>query len=329
MRLWLSIVALALLSACSSPRPAPVADVKPEPYVRIYQGDTNRLELQIAVRKFEPARHKGPAVWLTGVSHIGESNYFVQLQAHLDAQNLVLFEGISDRSANRPPDQHGRQPASGGGDQPEAAPAEARMSSLQSTMASSLGLAFQLEAIDYDRASFRNSDLSIQDLRRLLAEHGGGQSFESLLQMMEGGTFFDALLQMGLRFLGSTPKLQALSKLALMEMIGQIQGDPAQVRGLPADLKQLLEVLIEKRNERVINDLKVELGRRNPVASISIFFGTGHMPDFERRLRTELSYRSVDQLWLTAFSIDLRQARISQTEVETIRKFVQTSLEQP
>ena len=329
MRLWLSLVALALLSACSSPRPAPVADVKPEPYVRIYQGDTNRLELQIAIRKFEPAKQKGSVVWLTGVSHIGESNYFVQLQAHLDAQNLVLFEGISDRSANRPHDQHSRQPASGGGDRPEAAPVEARMSSLQSTMASSFGLAFQLEAIDYDRASFRNSDLSIQDLRRLLAEHGGGQSFESLLQMMEGGTFFDALLQMGLRFLGSTPKLQALSKLALMEMIGQIQGDPAQVRGLPADLKQLLEVLIEKRNERVINDLKVELGRPKPVAYISIFFGTGHMPDFERRLRTELNYRPVDQLWLTAFSIDLRQARISQTEVETIRKFVQTSLEQP
>src|SRR6266404_3605008 len=71
MRLWPSLVFVVLLPACSAPRPSPAPDAKPEPYVRIYDGDSNRVELQIALRKFEPARQKGPAVWLTAVSHIG------------------------------------------------------------------------------------------------------------------------------------------------------------------------------------------------------------------------------------------------------------------
>jgi len=62
-----------------------------EPYVRIVHAESNVVQLQIAVRKFLPAGNKRPAVWLTGVSHIGETNYFAAIQKHLDAQTLVLF----------------------------------------------------------------------------------------------------------------------------------------------------------------------------------------------------------------------------------------------
>src|SRR5262245_54526497 len=228
MRLLAWLIVLALLPACSSPRPpASAAEIHPAAYVRINDEDTNFIQLQIAVRRFVPAHHRGPAVWLTGVSHIGETNYFARLQEHLDAQRLVLFEGISSHSLSgspAPTPESTRAGAGAGTNEAEAGPSGAKLSSLQSTMAASFGLAFQLDAIDYARPNFRNSDLSVQELRRLLAEQGGGQSFESLLQMMQGGSFFDALMQVALRFLGTSPKFQAMSKLALMEMIGEIQG---------------------------------------------------------------------------------------------------------
>jgi len=331
MRLSAWFTLLVLLPACSSPRPpASAADIKPEPYVRINDADTNLIQLQIAVRRFVPAHHRGPAVWLTAVSHIGETNYFARLQEHLAGQRLVLFEGISDHSpSGSAPVAESRGAGGGAGSNDgEAAPSQAKLSSLQSTMAASFGLAFQLDAIDYVRPNFRNSDLSVQELRRLLAEQGGAQSFESLLQMMQGGSFFDALIQVALRFLGTSPKFQAMSKLALMEMIGQIQGDPGQIRGLPPELKKLLQVLIERRNEKVIDDLKAELGKKDRSGSISIFFGTGHMPDFEKRLRSEFSYRPAEQEWLTAFSVNLRQAGVSRADVEMVRKFVGSSLDQ-
>ena len=283
------------------------------------------VQLQIAARRFVPARGKGPGIWLTGVSHIGESNYFARLQEHLEAQTLVLFEGISDRSVGPADTSHGPNSAGSGDTAPER---KGKLSSLQLSMADSLGLAFQLEAIDYTRPNFRNSDLSVQQLRELVAETGAGASFESLLNIMEGGSWLDAILQMVLRFLGTNPKFQGLSKLALMETIGQIRGDPSELRGLPPQLKQLLEVLIARRNAKVIADLKEQIQRVGRRSSIAVFYGTGHMPDMEQRLRRELGYRPAEQLWFTAFSVDLAAARISEGEWEFVHSFVKREMEQ-
>ena len=206
---------------------------------------------------------------------------------------------------------------------------------MQSSLAASLGLVFQLEAIDYDRTNFRNSDLSVGQLRGLIArqragagEVGATQSFESLLQILEGGSLLDVVLQVGLRFLGANPKLQAMSKLALIETIAQMKGDPSQLRGLPPQMKQLLAVLIEQRNQKVVDDLKAELREMSRDSSIAVFYGTGHMPDLEMRLRKQLRYKPAEQQWLTAFSVNLAQAGISQGELGFIRDFVKRELEQ-
>ena len=320
-------IALTLLvPGCSHMRRASVAELasSPEPYVQVIR-ESNVVQLQIAARRFVPARGKGPGIWLTGVSHIGESNYFARLQEHLEAQTLVLFEGISDRSVGPADTSHGPNSAGSGDSAPER---KGKLSSLQLSMADSLGLAFQLEAIDYTRPNFRNSDLSVQQLRELVAETGAGASLESLLNLMEGGSWLDAILQMVLRFLGTNPKFQGLSKLALMETIGQIRGDPSELRGLPPQLKQLLEVLIARRNAKVIADLKEQIQRVGRRSSIAVFYGTGHMPDMEQRLRRELGYRPAEQLWFTAFSVDLAAARISEGEWEFVHSFVKREMEQ-
>src|SRR2546426_8250652 len=102
-------IALTLLvPGCSHMRRASVVELasSPEPYVQVIR-ESNVVQLQIAARRFVPARGKGPVIWLTGVSHIGESNYFARLQKHLDAQTVVLFEGISDRSLGPADTSHG------------------------------------------------------------------------------------------------------------------------------------------------------------------------------------------------------------------------------
>ena len=311
------------VAQATAPRVQPLPET--EPYVRIANAQSNVVELQIAVRKFLPAENKGPAVWLTGVSHIGETNYFAAIQKHLNAQTLVLFEGVK----NGGPERELAQAESGVSSNHLATRQPAR-SSLQSSMADSLGLAFQLAAIDYHRPNFRNSDLSVQQLRRLIREHGAdgaADSFESLLQMMDGGSFWDGLLQVALRFLGSNAKLQALSKLALVEVLGQIKGDPSRLGAVSPTMKQLLEVLIERRNQKVIDDLKIETRSLRARDSVAIFYGTGHMPDLEQRLRKDLGYQPGKQIWLTAFSVDLPKAGISTTEHEFISKFVTRQLE--
>jgi len=337
MRLSIFFVLAALfLNGCSSPSSSKhsrkeKAVIAQQPYVRILKSDSNVVALEIAVRKFVPGRGHGPAIWLTGVSHIGQSNYYAALERHLDDQELVLFEVIGDHSSNSSPGEERKRaiPSS------DAHSSDKGGSSLQSDMAASLGLAFQLEAIDYSKPNFRNSDLSIQELREVMSarpsepsQQGAAQSFETLVQMMQGDSFFGAIMRMLMSFLGSNPKLQALTKIALMESIAVMDGDPAQLKGLTPELHELLVVLVQKRNQKVVEDLKAEIERKKGPASVAVFFGAGHMPDLELQLREKLKYKPAEDLWLTAFSVDMRKAEVSLAEVEFIRGFVKREMEQ-
>ncbi len=307
----------------------------PQPYVRISTKDSNLVQLQIAVRQFVPAHGHGPSVWLAGVSHIGESSYYAALQRFLDARTLVLYEGIGGAAAHTSGQAH--QPSSPASvDNEEHAPrARDDYGSLQTAMATSLGLVFQLDAIDYSRPNFRNSDLTIEELRNLLAKApadpdkaGAAQGFETLLQAMQGGTFMNTILKLGLGFLGASQKLQAMGRLAMIEVLGQIQGDPSQLHGLPPQMEDLLSVLLQRRNQKVFHDLNANLRDLGSNDSIAVFFGTGHMPDLERRLRSDLHYRPGRQMWLTAFSVNLAKTGITPAEVQFIRNLVRSQLQQ-
>jgi hypothetical protein len=330
---FLSAMLLAvLLASCSTPeraksRPASALPPPSQSCVRIANTSSNVVALQIAIRKFVPAHGKGAAVWLTGVSHIGDSNYYAALQKHLDAQRLVLFEGVSAT-----PDG----PARGAGSGPSgpAQPDRQDRPTLQAAMAKSLGLVFQLDAIDYRRPNFRGSDLSVAQLRKVFDEmppsdagSDASQGFENLLQLMQGGSLFEGLVQIGLGVIGSSPNLQGLAKLALIETLGQLNGDPARLRGLSPGLKQLLDVLVERRNQKVIADLKAELKKPANGGSIAIFYGTGHMPDLETRMRNELHYRPAEEIWLNAFSVNLVEAGISPGEALLMHSMVKRQLD--
>lgn len=332
-----SILAACVLSAgCSSPKPGgPGAAKDPEPFVRVENTDSNLIQLQIAVREFVPARGHGPAIWLTGVSHIGDSNYYAALQQHLAAQTLVLFEGISassERGADMtvPKASRTKDTASS-----TANSASDDAGGLQSSLAASLGLVFQLTAIDYQQSNFRNCDLSIPELRQLLAQSeattgasGAGESFEGVLQLMQGGSFFDSVLQVGLRFLGASPKLRALGRLALIDVIGEIQGDFSHLHGMPPEMQQLLEVLLQRRNQKVVSELEHDLSLLGKHDSIAVFYGTGHMPDLEKRLAQQLHYRPVAEHWFTAFSVNLAKAGVSESERQTVRNLIKLQLAQ-
>jgi hypothetical protein len=327
------LVLSALVSGCRTYlQPAILEESKaPAPYVRTSNGESNVLELQIAARRFVPARGKGPSVWLTGVSHIGTSNYFAELQRHLDAQTLVLFEGVGEHAQDFQTGKVRTKSSVGSGTNE---PAPKAGGGLQSSLANSLGLVFQLDTIDYERPNFRHSDLSIREIRDLLAEprgSGGGdaaQDFDNLLNMMEGDSFMNLVMQFGMGILASSPKLQAMSKVTLIEVITEMGGDPSRLGAISPELKQLLEVLIARRNQRVIDDLKTALKEVGRKGSISIFYGTGHMNEMETRLRKELHYQPIEDIWFPAITVNLAEAGISAGELEFIRGFIRSQMKQ-
>lgn len=314
-----ALTALAADPAQNTNTFPPRAEALASAYMRVSHPDSNTVRLEIAARKFVPVQGEGPAVWLTGASHIGESNYFRALQEHLDAQDLVLFEGVKQRP---------------GGAEAGIVP-EVGDDSLQLTLAESLGLAFQLKAINYRRAHFRNSDLSIPELQQCLMENlgesqdaGGTAELAALLALMDGSSFLGKVVQFGVRLLGSSPKLQALTKLTLIETIGQLRGDLSQMQGLPPEMKQLMQVLIQKRNQAVLKDLKAALRQRSSPRSISIFYGAAHMPDMEQRLRKEFTYRPAEEVWFNAISVQPGKAGVTEVELNFIRTLVRAQMEE-
>jgi len=306
--------------------------------MQVVRSDSGPFELQIALREFRPAKRSGPAIWLVAVSHIGDTNYYAAVQRHLDARALVLFEGVSERHSRHSSDSPGSPPLSNNalvkGDD------ESTQSSLQSTLANSLGLAFQLDAIDYDRPHFQNSDLTIRQMQALLTEnaganqeHGSGPPGKSdpqlsnLVGIMDGSSVLGAILHAGVKLLGSSPKLQALTKVAVIELFGNLEGDISQSPALPAEMKRLIDVLIQGRNRVVVNDLKAELPKLRKRDSVAVFYGAGHMHDLEMRIRSDLNYRPANQLWLTAITVDPGKAGVTDAELRMIQSVVKWQLQ--
>ncbi|KAF0178109.1 MAG: Uncharacterized protein FD161_2046 [Limisphaerales bacterium] len=339
--------AFAQVAATNRP-PSSLVRFAVEPFMRVTNGATGAVELQVAVRKLVPTNGTGPVIWLTGASHIGETNYYALLQKHLDAQALVLFEGIhargksgatnaaaSEKAATNPaPAAKKEAPA------PEPAAKAAERTTLQKDLAESLGLVFQLEAINYTGKHFRNSDLSVQELKELMdkddepaapdspKEKRKNEAFEQLLKAMEGNSLFGTLLKAGFKLVGGNPKLQAMTKLALIEALGGIRGDISRMKSLPEDMQRLMEVLIQARNDAVLKDLRTELNRAQPPASISVFYGAGHMDDLERRVRREFGYRAESDVWLPAFTVDYVKAGLSVIEATILRTMVQRQMQE-
>src|SRR6185436_19487934 len=104
-----------------------------------------------------------------------------------------------------------------------------------------------------------------------------------------------------LQLVAESPKLQAITKLALIEAFGALKGDMSQMQGMPEELKQLMDVLIRERNKAVMEDLRAELKSAKRTDSIAIFYGAGHLADLEKRLSRDLHYRPGEQIWLPAF----------------------------
>ena len=355
--------ALALAGCRTQPRaestPAPHSELRtPHSYTRIANPDTNTVQLQIALRKFVPLHHRGPAIWLAGTMHVGEPDYYRALQKYLDTQTIVLYEGINTETHERHV-QSDKQNKTQAHSSPSPLSAGARAGvrgndltddgtqtgtnagfSMQAALADSLGLVFQLNAIDYERTNFLNSDLSVLQIQRLMAgetnaisalpgkQTKSNSSFDTLLQVMDGTSLLGSLVKVGMQFIGANPKLQALAKLTLIEAVGRLKGDFSDLRGLPPDLKQMVKVLIEARNQNVLADLKTELKVIPHTGSIAVFYGTGHMEDLERRVTRELHYQPADEIWLTAFSVDLRKSGLSPAEVQVMRNLVKWQLDQ-
>ncbi len=302
---------------------------EPEPYLRAVDDEAGGRVLQIASRTLVSPEKQGPSVTLLGVSHLGNKTYYKEIQKKLDRADLVLFEGVGFGD-KVPKKNEGRSNA---------------VSEMQLSLARSMGLVFQLEAIRYDRAHFRNSDLSTEALMTRLkggplkAGRSGkegsseksqvsGQENKELMEALSGNSFVLNFLGKALSFFGKDPKFRALMKLAIVETLGAIEGDVTRLaESSGPDMEKFMKVLLEDRNTIVFRDLRKVLKGKNPPKEIVVFYGAAHMPDLEKRLVEKLGFQSKRDDWLVAFGVNPKEAGLSAFQVGLVRKMIRMQIQ--
>jgi len=285
-----------------------------EPYLRVDRGRSDQTAcLQVAVRTLAVG-DRNQRVQLVGVSHIGSARYYAGLQEALDAADVVLFEGVGgDRPAFRAATVE-RSPES---------------SSLQANLARALGLVFQLHHIDYTRDHFINSDLDSRQLLALFqgedlpeAREQAGAQMEHLLQTMEQATVSGQAGAAVLSYLDTRPGWSRGMRWAMVNILGSVSGDVTGYAGIPDSMRELMEVLIQRRNDVVLADIRHQLGAMPDGATVAVFYGAAHMHDFHRRLVEEDGAKEVAVEWRNAFCGNLERSGLNLLEKRMVTWFV-------
>ena len=246
--------------------------------------DEQPRALQAAIVTYA-ARHGGETVIVDLISalHIGDASYYSTLNDRFASYDALLYELIASEQARTP------KPGSG---------KTGVISHTQRIIKDALGLEFQLDKIDYERPNFVHADFSPDELSSDMQARG-----ESLYDYF-WRIFFAAVSQAAKDPLG----IQGMSRMAqALDSKNSLRVALAHDLARRLDLGDVLagpngSAIIEGRNQRALEVMQVEI--ESGARRIGIFYGAGHMPDFDWRLRTELSFEKQQESWIDAWKLE-------------------------
>ncbi len=230
---------------------------------------------------------------------------------------------------------------------------------LQVELASALGLTFQMDGVDYQRAHWRNSDLSVSELRRAFAgedvavretpatepkrgaasdrlsakERSDAASESSDDANQSGGDRgqTDALL----KTLSGEGALAGAMKF-VVRFMGKTPKSRANAKVMLAEMLQhadklmevqqgavaeMMDVIIHERNKRVLYDLDQIIENEPAVKHIAVYYGGGHLSAMAKSL-VERGYEPEGELWFPAISVDMEANGLDPKQIEQTRRMI-------
>ena len=254
-------------------------------FVRVAEDDQNQpLALQIAIASYAP-KSGGSRVDLISAIHIGDREYYEELNNRFHSYDALLYELVAPRDAvvSRPDSER-----------------RGVISSTQIMMKNMLELSFQLDEINYDAGNFVHADLTPAELSQSMDERG-----ESLY------VYFWRLFYASINQYAKDPL--GLNDMQMLSAVLSNDSDNSFKIMLAyemTDLDTLRDILgddadsavIGARNQRAIDVLRAQLDAG--AKRIAIFYGVAHMPDMERRMIDQLDLVYLDTTWVDAWRLD-------------------------
>lgn len=188
---------------------------------------------------------------------------------------------------------------------------------IQVQLANALGLEFQLAAVNYDRAKWRNSDMTIDQLEDKMKEAGLNGS--ALFSMLDGSSIMSKFVGFALGMVAKSPEMSFYFKATMVEML--VHADElmeTQAEALGKGMGQFMKVIVIDRNTTVFDDLKRVLKEEPAVRSIALFYGAGHLPDMEKRLGA-MGYTYRGSTWKDAVDVDATRVKGGRTVLKQVK----------
>ncbi len=256
-------------------------------YLRVEESDDGKPKsLQTAIVRYrgkKGTKFEGRIVDLVGVVHIGQHEYYADLNKRLSKYDSVLYELVApDGTRIKPEDLEKRRSI---------------LASMQSGMKDMLKLEYQLEKIDYLAENFRHADMSPEEFVEDL-ERRGDSLFKMFARMMGAGLASSAAsggdAGMLLALFSSDRPMRL--KQAMARQLVDIEVVTAGMDDENGD-----NTLIKGRNAKAFSVLtdELEAGKEK----LAVFYGAGHLPDMADRLEEEFEMVPRRTTWLNAWDL--------------------------
>jgi hypothetical protein len=317
---WLAVLSLLLGRVARSeekPEPAPKTEqaaeqpqadlpkTEPPKFVRVRKDDQGRsLAMETAVVRYLPAQGgtEGAVVDLIGAVHVGDKEYYDQLNKLFESYDVLLYELVAPEGTRIP--KEGRKG-------PSAHP----IGAMQDGMSAILELQHQLDSIDYTKGNFVHADMSPEEFAKSMANRG--ESFMQMFFRLMGQGMAQGATKQGMSDLDLLMALfskdRALKLKTLMaEQFNEIDGALAVLDGPEGS------TILTERNKRCFDVLDKLL--KDGKKKIGIFYGAAHLPDMERRLLADFAMKRDSEQWLAAWNLQKTKADKPQREKQQPEK---------
>lgn len=292
---------LAVADELQSTDKSAVKKAAASPFLRIRRDKQGEpLALETAVVRYRPALREGDvAIDLVSVVHLGERHYYQKLNDLFEDYDVVLYELVAEKGTRIP--KGGRSSTSN------------PLAMVQKIASTVLDLESQTSLIDYTAKNFVHADLSPDEIAATVKKRGDDGLTIAL------SVAADLLRQQNLKAQEPDRRparsiteeagelMSLLTDSAAPSKLKRLMAEQLAAMGSPEGGlgKTLNTILITDRNKAAMKVLHKELGRGKK--KIAIFYGAGHMPDFEARLRDELDLRPASTQWHEAWDLRLRE----------------------
>ena len=323
---WLAGLAAMGLVGCLIAEEVKPASELPKKFIRMTMNpERPRIpqSLDTSIIRFVPTDEKlakaGVTVDLIGAIHIGDQAYFQKLDKSFKQYDALLYEMVAekDETGGAPQRWEDRdQPGTGTAQAPrktsvsEEKSFEAGMTvigGMQLGAKDMLGLAFQLDGINYNAPNMVHADMSPEEFAQKMKDRG--ESFFTMFMQLfmqglaqqrankQGGASDVALL---FAFFSSDRELALKRVLAkqfaetdILDMLGGEKGS----------------TIITERNLIALDVLSKQLAKGKK--RIGIFYGAGHLGDMSRRLVSDFGMKFTGEKWVEAWNLRSKPRRRS------------------